>query len=107
MANKNVLLVASSDLSHFHVYDEAVLLDKRVIQAVERFDSDVFIDELENKTFEACGGGPIAVAMKTAQQVGANRVEVLHYCNSGDITGDKSGVVGYLATAFMQVNNAK
>jgi MEMO1 family protein len=107
MANKKVLLVASSDLSHFHAYDEAVLLDKRVIQEVERFNSDVFIDELEKKSFEACGGGPIAVAMKTAQQLGANRVEVLHYCNSGDITGDKSGVVGYLAAAFMQVNDAK
>jgi AmmeMemoRadiSam system protein B len=107
MANKNVLLVASSDLSHFHAYDEAVLLDKRVIQAVERFDSDVFIDELEKKSFEACGGGPIAVAMKTAQLVGANRAEVLHYCNSGDVTGDKSGVVGYLAAAFMQVDDAK
>ena len=107
MANKNVLLVASSDLSHFHAYDEAVLLDKRVIQEVEHFNSDVFIDELEKKSFEACGGGPIAVAMKTAQQVGANRVEVLHYCNSGDITGDKSGVVGYLAAAFMQVNDVK
>jgi hypothetical protein len=107
MANKNVLLVASSDLSHFHAYDEAVLLDKRVIQEVEHFNSDVFIDELEKKSFEACGGGPIAVAMKTAQQLGANRVEVLHYCNSGDITGDKSGVVGYLAAAFMQVNDVK
>jgi AmmeMemoRadiSam system protein B len=107
MANKNVLLVASSDLSHFHAYDEAVLLDTRVIQALERFNSDVFIDELEKKSFEACGGGPIAVAMKTAQQLGANRAEVLHYCNSGDITGDKSGVVGYLAAAFMQVNGAK
>ena len=107
MTNKNVLLVASSDLSHFHPYDEAVLLDTRVIQAVERFNPDVFIDELEEKSFEACGGGPIAVAMKTAQQVGANRVKVLHYCNSGDITGDKSGVVGYLAAAFMQVNDAK
>jgi AmmeMemoRadiSam system protein B len=107
MANHNILLVASSDLSHFHAYDEAVLLDKRVIQAVERFNSDVFIDELEKKSFEACGGGPIAVAMKTARQLGANRAEVLHYCNSGDITGDKSGVVGYLAAAFMQVNDAK
>jgi AmmeMemoRadiSam system protein B len=107
MTNKNILLVASSDLSHFHTYHEAVLLDKRVIQAVEDFNSEVFIDELEKKSFEACGGGPIAVAMKTAQQLGANRVEVLHYCNSGDITGDKSGVVGYLAAAFLQVNNAK
>jgi hypothetical protein len=107
MANKNVLLVASSDLSHFHTYDEAVRLDKRVIQAVERFNSDVFIDELEKKSFEACGGGPIAVAMKTARQLGANQAKVLHYCNSGDITGDRSGVVGYLAAAFMQVNDAK
>jgi AmmeMemoRadiSam system protein B len=107
MANKNILLVASSDLSHFHSYDEAVLLDKRVIQAVQQFDADMFIDELETKSFEACGGGPIAVAMKTAQQLGANRAVVLHYCNSGDITGDKSGVVGYLAAAFLQMNDVK
>jgi len=107
IVNKNVLLIASSDLSHFHAYDEAVLLDKRVIRAVEQFNPDEFIDELEDKSFEACGGGPIAVAMKTAQRVGANRAEVLHYCNSGDITGDRSGVVGYLAAAFMQVNDVK
>jgi hypothetical protein len=107
IVNKNVLLIASSDLSHFHAYDEAVLLDKRVIRAVEQFNPDEFIDELEDKSFEACGGGPIAVAMKTAQRVGANRAEVLHYCNSGDITGDNSGVVGYLAAAFMQVNDAR
>jgi MEMO1 family protein len=101
MTNKNVLLVASSDLSHFHVYNEAVLLDTRVIHAVEQFDPDVFIDSLENESLEACGGGPIAVAMKTAQQLGAKRAEILHYCNSGDVTGDKSGVVGYLAAAFL------
>jgi MEMO1 family protein len=107
MANKNILLVASSDLSHFHTYDEAVRLDRRVIQAVEQFDSHMFIDKLEKKSFEACGGGPIAVAMKTAQELGANRAKVLHYCNSGDITGDKTGVVGYLAAVFLQVNGGK
>jgi len=107
MANKNILLIASSDLSHFHSYDEAVLLDKRVIHAIEHFNSDVFIDELENESFEACGGGPIAVALKTAHQLGANRAKVLYYCNSGDVTGDKSGVVGYLAAAFMQVIDGK
>jgi|WetSurMetagenome_2_1015567.scaffolds.fasta_scaffold106805_2 MEMO1 family protein len=107
LMHRNILVVASSDLSHFHTYDEAVFLDKRVIEAVEHFDSDAFMDELENKSFEACGGGPIAVAMKTAQQLGANRAEVLHYCNSGDSTGDKSGVVGYLAAAFMQENDVK
>ncbi len=107
MANKNILLVSSSDLSHFHAYDEAVLLDKRVIRAVEDFNPDVFIDGLENESIEACGGGPIAVAMMTARQLGANRAEILHYCNSGDITGDKSGVVGYLAAAFVQVDETK
>jgi AmmeMemoRadiSam system protein B len=104
MIDRNILLLASSDLSHFHSYDEAVRLDRRVINEVRRFNSDAFIDELENKSFEACGGGPIAVALKTAQLVGATRAEILHYCNSGDITGDKKEVVGYLAAAFMQVN---
>jgi AmmeMemoRadiSam system protein B len=74
---------------------------KRVIQELKHFNPEAFIDELEKKSFEACGGGPIAVSMKTAKQLGANRVEILHYCNSGDITGDKSTVVGYLAAAFL------
>jgi MEMO1 family protein len=75
-----------------------------VIDEVKRFNSDAFIDKLEKKSFEACGGGPIAVILKTAQLIGATRAEVLHYCNSGDITGDKREVVGYLAAALMQVN---
>ena len=99
--NRNILLVASSDLSHYHSYDEAVLLDNRVISELEKFDSDSFIDNIENHSFEACGGGPIAVVMKSARQLGANKAEILYYCNSGDITGDRSGVVGYLAAAFV------
>jgi hypothetical protein len=99
--NRNILLVASSDLSHYHSYDEAVMLDNRVISELEKFDSESFIDNIENHSFEACGGGPIAVVMKSARQLGANKAEILYYCNSGDITGDKSGVVGYLAAAFV------
>jgi hypothetical protein len=56
---------------------------------------------MENHAFEACGGGPIAVVMNAARQLGANKTEILYYCNSGDITGDKSGVVGYLAAALV------
>ena len=98
--DRNILLVASSDLSHYHSYDDAVRLDKRVIDAIVNFDPDAFMDELEEKSFEACGGGPIAAIMKAAQQLGAKNSAVLHYCNSGDVTGDKSAVVGYLAAAF-------
>lgn len=101
---KDILLVASSDLSHYHPSREARLLDNRVIQEVENFDADAFLDKLEEESFEACGGGPIAVVMRAAHQLGANKAKVLHYCNSGDITGDNSAVVGYLAAAFLQVN---
>jgi AmmeMemoRadiSam system protein B len=98
--NRNILLVASSDLSHYHSYNEAVRLDKKVIDEIESFNPDKFINKLEEKSFEACGGGPVATIMKSAKQLGVNHSSVLHYCNSGDITGDKSAVVGYLAAAF-------
>ena len=100
-ANRNILLVASSDLSHNHPYDEAVEMDNRVISELEKFDPDSFLDNIENQSFEACGGGPIAAVMDSARQLGAKKAEILFYCNSGDITGDKSGVVGYLAAAFV------
>jgi AmmeMemoRadiSam system protein B len=100
-ANRNILIIASSDLSHYHPYDEAVLLDTVVIDELEKFNSESFIDKMENHAFEACGGGPIAVVMNAARQLGANKTEILYYCNSGDITGDKSGVVGYLAAALV------
>ena len=100
-ANRNILLVASSDLSHYHPYDEAVMLDNRVISEMEKFNSETFIDNIEAHSFEACGGGPITAVMNAARQLGANKAEILYYCNSGDITGDKSGVVGYLAAAFV------
>jgi MEMO1 family protein len=99
--NRNILLVASSDLSHYHPYDEAVALDNSVISEVEQFNSDAFINKIESHSFEACGGGPIAVIMNASHQLGASKAEILYYCNSGDITGEKDGVVGYLAAAFV------
>ncbi len=98
----NVLLVASSDLSHYHPYDAAVRLDRRVIERVEAFDEEEMMRQLEGERIEACGGGPIVTVMRAAKLLGANRGQSLFYCNSGDITGDKSGVVGYLSAAFFR-----
>ncbi len=100
LEHRNVLMVASSDLSHYHPAGEAEMMDKKVIRAIEKFDPDAFISSLEEESFEACGGGPVAVVMKTALKMGAKRAEVLNYSNSGDITGDRRSVVGYLAAAF-------
>ena len=99
---RNVLLVASSDLSHYHPYDAAVELDQRVISDVEAFDEHDLMDRLVNERDEACGGGPVVAVMHASKLLGANRSHVLLYNNSGDITGDKSAVVGYCSAAFLQ-----
>jgi AmmeMemoRadiSam system protein B/AmmeMemoRadiSam system protein A len=98
--DKSVLVVASSDLSHFHPYKEAKQLDQVVLDKVNGFDPRGLSDSLASGTSEACGGGPMVTAMLVARQFGANKSRVLHYANSGDVTGDHSGVVGYMAAAL-------
>lgn len=97
---KNVLLVASSDLSHFHTYEKAVELDRIVLQHIERFNPAGLNDDLKEGRVEACGGGPILSVMWAAKSLGANKGKVLKYLNSGDVTGDRSRVVGYAAGVF-------
>jgi AmmeMemoRadiSam system protein B/AmmeMemoRadiSam system protein A len=104
---KNVLLVASSDLSHFHSYDEAVRLDKIVLNHIERFDPEGFNRDLRSDRCEACGGGPIISIMLAAKALGANQGKVLKYLNSGDVTGDRSRVVGYAAGVFYKTAGGK
>ena len=101
---RKALLIASSDLSHFHPYEEAVKLDRRVIDSVEAFDEDALMSQIANERLEACGGGPVAAVMHASKLLGATRAQALFYCNSGDITGDKGSVVGYLSAAFLSVH---
>lgn len=87
------LVVASSDLSHYHPYDQAKAYDTRCVQAVCRLDLEGMRDQ------EACGQLPILTLMHLARQKGW-KARLLDYRNSGDTAGDKSGVVGYAAIAF-------
>jgi AmmeMemoRadiSam system protein B len=96
-SGQNVLLVASSDLSHYHPYEDALSLDRRVIEMVESFEPLRLMESLEHRRLEACGGGPIVAVMLAAKKLGANSARVVHYCNSGDVTGDRGAVVGYLS----------
>ena len=96
LKGKKVLLVASSDLSHFHPYEQAKTLDKKVLRRVEAFDEQGLMQDMTQDQVEACGGGPIVTVMKTARLLSADRILVLNYANSGDVTGDRSGVVGYV-----------
>ena len=100
LENKNALIVASTDLSHFHPSAQAQKLDQIIISDVENFDYQKLMEDLEFEKAEACGGGPVVAAMSASKQLGADGVEVLHQCNSGDVTGDHESVVGYFSAAI-------
>ena len=97
---KKVLLVASTDLSHFHSREEAVRKDQIILEDLRAFESKKLDQDLNSRRGEACGGGPVIAVMVAAKELGANRSRVLKYLNSGDVTGDYSGVVGYAAAVF-------
>ncbi len=94
------LLVASSDLSHFENAAIAEKMDQVVMDRVADLDPDGLMDALEREPHHACGGGPIVSVLHAARQLGATRAGVLRYADSGDVSGDKSSVVGYMAAAI-------
>jgi AmmeMemoRadiSam system protein B len=97
---KKILIVGSSDLSHFHNYNLAKKMDAIILGHLKDGDAVGLLESLENGTAEACGGGPMVVAMLVARMMNANKSHLLKYANSGDVTGDKSSVVGYAAAVY-------
>ncbi len=95
-----VLLVASSDLSHYHDARVAGDMDAVVVRHVSALDPDGLMSALEEEPGHACGGGPMVAVLRAARQLGASRAEVLRYADSGDVSGDKTAVVGYMAAAI-------
>ena len=104
---KKVLLVASTDLSHYYSYSIAVEIDRIFINHIDRFDIEGLNRDLRSNRTEACGGGPVVAIMLAAKMLGANRGKVLKYANSGDVTGDRSRVVGYAAAVFYKTAGGK
>jgi AmmeMemoRadiSam system protein B len=97
---RSALLVASTDLSHYHDAETARRLDAVVIDCVARLDPDGLQRALDRQPEHACGGGPTVAVMKAAKALGATTAWILDYADSGDVSGDKSSVVGYLAAAI-------
>jgi AmmeMemoRadiSam system protein B/AmmeMemoRadiSam system protein A len=103
----NTLIVASSDLSHYHTYDEAETIDHKTLGALAVWDYFSMSRNFQTRVWEACGGAPIVAAMIAAERMGANQAQVLKYANSGDTSGDRSRVVGYSADVFVKAPNGK
>jgi hypothetical protein len=105
LGGRHALLVASTDLSHYHDAITAARLDAVVIDCVARMDADGLQSALDGRPDHACGGGPTVAVLRAAKALGARDAVVLSYADSGDVSGDKSAVVGYMAAALGRFSN--
>jgi hypothetical protein len=105
LRGRSCLLVASSDLSHFYPDAVARSLDAYLLAQVEAFDPRGVIESEEQGKGFACGRAAIAAVLWAARGLGASRVHLLGYANSGEVTGDTASVVGYGAAAVIRGPN--
>lgn len=102
LKDKNAVLVASTDLSHFYDQATANMLDAEMLRRIGAFDPEaIFEAEQTGKAF-ACGHAAVAAVLWAARELGANKVQVLRHATSGDVTGDYSSVVGYGAAVVLK-----
>jgi AmmeMemoRadiSam system protein B/AmmeMemoRadiSam system protein A len=113
--DRPALLVASTDLSHYHPYEEARQMDEVALQAIASLDPQAVADSPQrcaelglggSDPLTMCSPGAVMTALIAAQLMGADRATVLHYANSGDVPiGERDQVVGYGAVAFWEAAN--
>ena len=96
----DVLILISSDMSHYYTYDVANSMDALALQAIKEIDPKKFFEGCISRKMEMCGFVPVTTALILARLRGIKHVEVLKHANSGDTSGDKSRVVGYSSVIF-------
>lgn len=90
-----VLIVASSDMTHYESRASASRKDKMALNQVERLDARGLYDTVHSQKISMCGVIPVTVALIAATELGATRAEVVRYTDSGAVSGDTDQVVGY------------
>lgn len=96
----HTLLVASTDLSHFHTAAQAEQLDHAVLDEMAGFNPEGLYKLNESGRGQACGLGAVAAIMWAARALGADQISVVNYATSADTTGDSTSVVGYGAAVI-------
>ncbi len=95
IGNDKVLIVASSDMTHYETQSIAEKNDKVAIREILNLDGNTLLNVVEQKDISMCGSGPVASMIFASKSLGANKAELVLYNTSGDITGDYEAVVGY------------
>ena len=99
---RNVVIISTSDWTHYEPYEVAYRKDRRALEFVEALDYEGLLRYYEEENLTACGIAPVAIAMCVAKELGCKKGKVLAYATSGDITGDRSAVVGYASVEFVK-----
>jgi len=100
LKNRNALIIASSDMTHYEPQKIAEKKDRLAIEAIEKMDEEQFYSVLEDNGITACGYGPIIALIAAAKMLDVRNAKLLKYATSGNVTGDFSAVVGYASIAF-------
>jgi len=95
LQNRNALVIASTDMTHYEPQKVAERKDKTVLDAAVKLDEKALYSTVEGHQVSMCGYGPVVAAITAAKTLGAKNGELLCYKTSGDIVGDYSAVVGY------------
>jgi len=98
--DKKTLVIASSDMSHYHDYQTAKAIDAVTLKLIEENKVEELNRALDEGKSELCGGGSVVTLMLIMKELGADKIKVLSYANSGDTTFDFNRVVGYCAVSF-------
>ena len=102
--DKRAVIVTSTDLSHYFDYESAKIKDAATIDAVETLSTRKLEDLLRSREGEMCGGFGVMLTLDVSRRLGANAGVLYKYANSGDVTGDKSSVVGYAALGLYKTS---
>ncbi|RKY02907.1 MAG: hypothetical protein DRP55_02220 [Spirochaetes bacterium] len=101
--NKKILIIASTDLSHYHNYHTAINLDNETINTILSLEPVKLMRRYRNKEVELCGLMPVVITEVTSNNLGARAPAVLlKYANSGDVTFSTERVVGYASIAILK-----
>ncbi len=92
---KNITIIASSDMTHYESREDANIKDSKAIEAILDLDEEALIKRIEEIDITMCGFVPTAIMLVAAKKLGAQKARLVKYQTSGDATGDYSSVVGY------------
>lgn len=91
----NIVLVASSDMTHYESRESAQKKDNYAIEAIINLDTESLLKRVKERGITMCGVAPVAIMLEAAKSLGAKEAKLVKYQTSGDVTGDYSSVVGY------------